>query len=110
VNAFEANLVWFNARALDPARDYLLKHTTQTVAAFIEKIQTRVNMETLESEPLPDDGATLKMNDIGRVSIRTALPLYVDDYRAADGFNRATGSFILIDRETNATVAGGMIL
>jgi sulfate adenylyltransferase large subunit len=108
-NAFEANLVWFNARALDPARDYLLKHTTQTVAAYIEKVQLRVNMETLESESLPDDSATLKMNDIGRVSIRTALPLYVDAYRGADGFNRATGSFILIDRETNATVAGGMI-
>jgi len=117
VNAFEANLVWFNARALDPARDYLLKHTTQTVAAYIEKIQTRVNMETLESDlPLTADPAAtlsntvLKMNDIGRVSIRTALPLYVDPYRSAGGFNRATGSFILIDRETNATVAGGMIL
>ncbi len=110
VNAFQANLVWFNARALDPARDYLLKHTTQTVAAYVEKIQSRVNMETLESESLPDNSTTLKMNDIGRVSIRTALPLYVDAYRVADGFNRATGSFILIDRETNATVAGGMIL
>jgi sulfate adenylyltransferase large subunit len=110
VNAFEADVVWFNARALDPARDYLLKHTTQTVAAFIEKVQSRVNMETLESDPLTDDGATLKMNDIGRVRIRTALPLYVDPYRSADGFNRATGSFILIDRETNATLAGGMIL
>ena len=51
-------MVWFDARALDPARDYLLKHTTQTVAAYVEKIQTRVNMETLESEPLPDNGAT----------------------------------------------------
>jgi sulfate adenylyltransferase large subunit len=110
VDAFEANLAWFNARPLDPARDYLLKHTTQTVAAFVQKIQTRVNMETLESEPLPDDGASLKMNDIGRVSIRTALPLYVDPYRSADLFSRATGSFILIDRETNSTVAGGMIL
>ncbi len=110
VTAFDANLVWFNTRALDPARDYLLKHTTQTVAAYIEKVQSRVNMETLESDSLPDDGATLKMNDIGRVGIRTALPLYVDPYRSADGFNRATGSFILIDRETNATVAGGMIL
>jgi sulfate adenylyltransferase subunit 1 (EFTu-like GTPase family) len=102
-------MVWFNARPLDPARDYLLKHTTQTVAAYVEKIQTRVNMETLESELHPDD-ATLKMNDIGRVTIRTALPLYVDAYRAGGSFNRATGSFVLIDRETNATVAGGMIL
>jgi sulfate adenylyltransferase large subunit len=141
VNAFEANLVWFNARPLDPARDYLLKHTTQTIAAYVEKVQSRVNMETLESDSLPSDDATalnatlsntvlsntvlsstvLNMNDIGRVSIRTALPLYVDAYRVeasrmdvsrgvADRFNRATGSFILIDRETNATVAGGMIL
>jgi sulfate adenylyltransferase large subunit len=110
VNVFEANLVWFNARALDPARDYLLKHTTQIVPACVEKVQSRVDMETVESDSFPDGGATLKMNDIGRVSIRTALSVYVDAYRVADGFNRATGSFILIDRETNATVAGGMIL
>jgi sulfate adenylyltransferase large subunit len=116
--SFEANVVWFNPLALDPARDYLLKHTTQTVPARIEKVQNRVNMETLESDALPDNdtpdndtlNTTLKMNDIGRVSVRTALPVYIDAYRDGDRFNRATGSFILIDRETNATVAGGMIL
>jgi sulfate adenylyltransferase large subunit len=107
VKSFDANVVWFNARALDPSREYLLKHTAQTVPAYVEKVHDRVNMETLESESLAsEDHTTLKMNDIGRVSIRTALPIYVDAYRS----NRSTGSFILIDRESNATVSGGMAL
>jgi sulfate adenylyltransferase large subunit len=102
VKSFDARIVWFNSRALDPANDYLLKHGSQTVPVRIEAIQSRVSMETLEEEPT----AELKMNDIGRVTIRASRELYADSYRE----NRATGSFILIDKHSNATVAGGMIL
>lgn len=85
---FEATVVWFDPQPLDPARDYLIKHTTQTIPA-------RVN---------PD--APMAMNDISRVRIASARPLFFDAY----AHNRATGSFILIDRQTNATAGGGMIL
>ncbi len=53
-----------------------------------------------------EDAGSLALNEIGRVSFRSQVPLFVDDYRR----NRATGSFILIDEATNATVAAGMVL
>ena len=80
-------LVWFDGEPLNPNREYLLKHTTQTVRA-------RVASER-----------PLAMNDIGRVRISAAKPLFIDSYT----HNRITGSFILIDRESNATAAAGMI-
>jgi sulfate adenylyltransferase large subunit len=86
--AFDATIVWFDGTPLDPSREYLLKHTTQTIRARIAT------------------DASLKMNDIGTVRIALAQPVFFDNYKT----NRATGSFILIDRETNATAAGGMIL
>ncbi len=88
----DATVVWFDRQPFDGARDYpahdfLVKHTTQTVPVRVE------------SE------GPLNMNDIGKVRISTARPLFFDAYKQ----NRITGSFILIDRQTNATVAGGMI-
>jgi len=102
LKSFDARIVWFNPRALDLNSDYLLKHGSETVAARIETIQSRVSMETLEEESTPE----IKMNDIGRVRIRASREIFADSYRE----NRATGSFILIDKQSNATVAGGMIL
>ncbi len=83
----EATVVWFDGTSLDPAKEYLLKHTTQTIRARIET------------------DSVLKMNDIGDVRVTLAQPLFFDAYKS----NRTTGSFILIDRETNATAGAGMI-
>ena len=96
-----ASLVWMDAQALDPQRTYLLKHTSQTVKAMVGAVRHRVNINTLEQEP----ATTLEMNAIGVVELETSKPLFVDLYAE----NRATGSFILIDPVSNATVAAGMI-
>ena len=99
---FDAQLVWMNERPLDGTRQYLLKHTTQLVSARVTALRHRVDVNTLGTEP----AATLEMNGIGLVEIETGRALYFDAYRAS----RGTGSFILIDRESNATVAAGMIV
>ncbi|MCE9575099.1 MAG: sulfate adenylyltransferase subunit CysN [Deltaproteobacteria bacterium] len=98
---FDAHLVWMSERALDPARSYVLKHTTRSVRAEIERIAGVVDPETLRLAP----AETLSLNDIGQVAIRSHQPLFFDAYRT----NRATGAFILIDSLTNDTVAAGMI-
>src|SRR5439155_1734317 len=98
----DAMVVWMHERPLDRAKSYLLKHTTQTVRAEIEKVAFAVDLESLAELPAPGLG----LNDIGRVSIRTHRPVFIDAYRD----NRVTGAFILIDSLTNDTVAAGMIL
>ncbi len=85
--SIEARVVWFDEQPLDSSKEYLLKQTTQTIRAGVESAQI------------------LKMNDIGEVRIALAQPLFFDSYKS----NRTTGSFMLIDRETNATAAAGMI-
>jgi hypothetical protein len=98
---FLAALVWMNAAPLDLGKSYLLKHTSQTVKAVIRGIQHRVNMQTLE----PEQAVTLELNSIGVVEVESTRPLFLDTYAA----QRATGSFILIDPESHATVAAGMV-
>jgi sulfate adenylyltransferase large subunit len=83
---FEAEVVWMDERPLDPARVYLLKHTTRTCTAEV-------------SHPL-------LLNQIGTVTVSAARPLVFDPYAA----NRATGSFILIDPATQFTAGAGMIV
>ena len=98
---FEADVVWMNEQPLDRTRPLLLKHTVQTVKANIEAVVNRLNIETLETGP----AETLGLNAIGVLRMRTAKPLYLDRYQS----NRATGSFILLDPVTNATIAAGMV-
>jgi sulfate adenylyltransferase large subunit len=100
--AFEATMVWFDGRPLNRMHDYLVKHTAHIVPARVEEVKHRVNVDTLET----GHATGLSMNEIGVVRIATAKPLFFDRY----GDNRGTGSFILIDRETNATAGAGMIL
>jgi hypothetical protein len=97
----KASLVWMDSRPLQRNRRYLLKHTSQTVPAFISTIEHRTNIATLAHEA----AATLEMNAIGAVNIDLLRPIALDLY----GENRSTGAFILIDAETNGTVAAGMI-
>jgi sulfate adenylyltransferase large subunit len=98
---FEATVVWMNERPLDPARRYLIKHTTQLVPATIATVRHRVNVGTLDAEP----AETLELNHIGVVEIDAMRPISFDTYRQ----NHKTGSFVVIDAESNATVAAGMI-
>ena len=98
---FEAYLCWMNEEALEPGRAYQLLHTTRQVQAFVERIEYRVDVDTLHRE----EAGFLDLNQIGRVEISTARPLFFDSYRV----NTATGSFVLIDPHTNVTVAAGMI-
>jgi sulfate adenylyltransferase large subunit len=98
---FEARVVWMNEQPLDPSRQYLLKHTTQTVTAKIDSITNHVDMKTLDLLP----GGPIELNAIGHVRIETGRPIAFDPYRE----NRITGSAILIDPVTNATVGAVMI-
>ena len=97
----DAYLCWMDATDLAVGRPYLLAHTTRRVQAVVKGVDYRVNVDTLHRDPAP----TLTMNEIGRVEIETADPIFFDSYR----LNSATGSFVLIDLQTNATVAAGMI-
>jgi sulfate adenylyltransferase large subunit len=98
---FFADLVWMDAQPLDLGKSYLLKHTSQTVKARVRAIRHRVNMQTLDHEP----AATLELNSIGKVELEATRPLFLDTYAA----HRHTGSFILIDAVSHATVAAGMV-
>ncbi|MBV9081809.1 MAG: sulfate adenylyltransferase subunit CysN [Acidobacteriaceae bacterium] len=97
----EATLVWLNATPAELNKRYRLKHTTTTQWADLKSIDYRVNINNLDREPAD----TLEMNAIGSVRIEIARPISFDPYPK----NRATGSFILIDPATNATVAAGLI-
>jgi bifunctional enzyme CysN/CysC len=97
----EAMLCWLDEEPLDPRTPYILKHTTRKVRAHVREIRYRIDVNTLHREP----ATSLALNEIGRVSLRTARPLFFDSYQR----NRGTGSFILIDPLSNRTVAAGMI-
>ena len=100
---FDVMLCWFGEQGLRPGGRYALKHASREVRCVVREVRYRVDINTLRrSEGSPDMG----MNDIGRVQLRTTAPLMVDAYRR----NRTTGSLILIDEDTNATVAACMVL
>jgi len=98
---FDAMVVWFNAEPAGLGQSYLLKHTSRTVRAKALKIRYRINVNTLVQESV----SSLQMNDIAYVEFETVSPLFFDPYTQ----NRITGSFILIDPISNATLGAGMI-
>ena len=97
----EATVCWFGETPLSTGTRLRLKHTSRTTPARVSDLHGVVDIATLDVAP----GEQLAMNEIGLVTIQTAEPLVVDDYRD----NRVTGSFVLIDERTNATVAAGMV-
>ncbi|MBA2624590.1 MAG: 50S ribosome-binding GTPase [Acidimicrobiia bacterium] len=99
----EAMVCWFTEQPLRVRGRYAIKHTTREARALVSALHYRLDVNTLHRD---DSAETLGLNEIGRVTLRTTLPLFYDEYRR----NRTTGSFILVDEATNATVAGGMIL
>jgi sulfate adenylyltransferase subunit 1 len=98
----DATICWLGDAPLDSQRKYLLRHTTREARARIDRIDHLWNVSTQAHEAAP---ARLVRNDIGRVTLSLAQPVFADRY----GDNRATGSFILIDEGNNNTVAAGMI-
>ncbi len=99
----EAMICWFSNKPMPPKAKLVIRHTTQETKAIIQEVKYHVDINTLHKVEGVDGFA---MNDIGRISLRTAVPLIHDSYRR----NRITGSFILIDPGTNETVAAGMII
>jgi bifunctional enzyme CysN/CysC len=100
----DAMLCWFSERAqLKPGGKYALKHTSKWARALVKDLHYRLDVNTLHRD---EQATSLVLNEIGRVTLRTTLPLLFDDYRR----NRVTGSFILVDEATSDTLAGGMIL
>jgi bifunctional enzyme CysN/CysC/sulfate adenylyltransferase subunit 1 len=98
---FHARVVWLHGAALELGRAYLVKHTVRQTKIRALQIHHRVNVNTLAQEP----ATRLEMNEIGAVEFEAHVPLFFDPYSR----NRTTGSFILIDIATNATVGAGMI-
>jgi bifunctional enzyme CysN/CysC len=98
---FEAVVCWLGDRPLKTGRNYAILHTTRRVAVIVERLVSQIDVDTLEPRPANE----LNTNDLGRVVLRSASPLFVDPYDE----NPSTGSFVLVDPGTNATVAAGMI-
>ncbi|HKT16734.1 MAG TPA: GTP-binding protein, partial [Stellaceae bacterium] len=97
-DAFSATICWFADTPFDGSGRYRVKCGTRSVAARIPAIDHRLDVATLSAEPKPD---ILRCNDIARVQFALAAPLAFDAYED----NRATGAFIVIDEDSNATVA-----
>ncbi len=98
-----ARICWMHPKPLQQGKKYFIKHTTQTVQAIVTSIESRIALSTFEPEILPSE---LSMNDIGVIRLKASRPIAFDGYTT----NRLTGSFILIEQGTNATVGAGMLL
>ena len=98
---FQAHILWMSESELYPGRQYLLKTNNKTTLVSISKLKHKVNINSLALEP----GKTLELNEVGVCTLSLSTPIAFDAYKD----NRSTGSFILIDRQTNATVGVGML-
>ena len=98
---FRAMLVWLHATPLEVGQTYHVKHTTRQTKIRALQIHHRVNVNTFDQE----QASELNMNEIASVEFEAHVPLFFDPYAS----NRATGSFILIDAVSNATVGAGMM-
>ena len=100
---FTADLCWMDETTPLLARQqFWIKHTSRRVRCFVEYLDDRLDVSTLERQPSPE---SFRLNDIGRITLRTLEPIFVDPY----AISRDTGSFILIDPATRHTVAAGMV-
>lgn len=98
----DAMVCWMDVEPLRLGAKYAIKHTTRAVRGLVKDIQYELDINNLQRSMSP---AALGLNAIGRVTIRTTLPLMIDPYRR----NRQTGSFIIIDEASNRTVGAGFI-
>ncbi len=100
-NEVEAFICWMDTKKFSGQTRFLLQHTTNLVKCSIKEIKYKININTLEKA----EADSLELNDIARVLIKTAKPIFIDDYSK----NRKTGSFILLDESSNMTSAACMI-
>jgi bifunctional enzyme CysN/CysC/sulfate adenylyltransferase subunit 1 len=98
----DAMVCWMTTTPLQPRQKLAIKHTTRTGRALVKDIQYRLDVNTLHRDQSTNE---LGVNEIGRVTLRTTVPLLCDPYSK----NRTTGSFVLIDEATGVTVGAGMI-
>lgn len=96
-----AHVIWMADDPLLPGRQYLIKTANKIVSGVVTDLRNKIDVNTLEERP----GKTLDLNEIGICKFNLSQPVAFDPYRE----NRQTGSFIIIDRQTNATVGAGMI-
>jgi bifunctional enzyme CysN/CysC len=99
----DAMVCWMGDEPMRPGGKYAIKHTTRAARTMVKSLRYRLDVNSLHRD---EQAATLGLNEIGRLQLRVTAPLFTDPYRS----NRTTGSFILIDEGTNATVAAGMVL
>ncbi|TMM34433.1 MAG: sulfate adenylyltransferase [Actinobacteria bacterium] len=100
----EAMLCWMDeSRPMTVGGKYAIKHTTRAARAVVRQLHYRLDVNSLHRDESAD---SLRLNEIGRVRLRTTVPLLADEYRR----NRTTGGFIVIDETTNRTVGAGMIV
>ncbi|GHC77126.1 hypothetical protein GCM10007079_14070 [Nocardiopsis terrae] len=100
----EAMVCWMtDSRKLTPRSKLIVKHTTRTAKVMVKDLRYRLDVNSLHRDESADH---LALNEIGRVRLRSAQPLFVDEYAK----NRQTGGFILIDEATNTTVGAGMVV
>jgi bifunctional enzyme CysN/CysC len=99
----EAMVCWLTDEPLRVRGMYAVKHTTRSARAQVRAVDYRIDVNTLHRD---ETAETLSLNEIGRIRLRTTQPLFVDEYRR----NRTTGSFLVIDEATGATVGAGMVL
>ena len=99
---FDAMMVWMSDEPMMPGKQYVFKHTTKMVPGVIKSLKYQVDVNTMQRQPAP----SLELNQIGRVDVSLNQPIAFDRYTR----NKGTGSFIVIDRITNGTVAAGMII
>jgi sulfate adenylyltransferase subunit 1 len=98
----EVLLCWLDHKALQPGNKYLLQHHSRQLKSVIKQVDYKINVNTLEKETAEED---IQLNEIAKVTIRTAQPLVFDDFIS----NKKTGSAILVDETSNATVAACII-
>jgi len=100
----EAMICWMDeTKPMRSGGRYAIKHTTRSARAIVKSLHYRLDVNTLHRDERADG---LRLNEIGRVRLRTTQPLLCDEYRR----NRTTGGFIVIDEATNRTVGAGMIV
>ena len=99
---FDATVVWMSDEPMVPGKEYWIKHCSKLTPGRVSTLRYQIDVNTLHRNPAP----TLKLNEIGRCQLQLSQPIALDGYRR----NHGTGSFIIIDRVSNVTVAAGMIL
>lgn len=99
----EVMVCWMSEKSLVKGKKYIVRHTTKEAKCLVKEIRYKMNINTLHKM---EDDLHIGLNDIGRITLRTTLPLFYDEYRR----NTGTGSLILVDEFSNETVAAAIIL